>query len=188
MDNQPRVYWLFTFRKCLLSMVFTIKWSLCFCRNQMMGLINYWSEVMHGQILLYCTMILRRDQRRIPGPWSLYTEKDEETCTWTICFPEIMRLIYWIKVNSSVIIFTDHCWSIPFCDKRFQCNILCCIIAFRVWAWFLVRTGKVCQSLEDISTFHSLNSSFNHYWISLSHCLIMLSIQFVHNLSSGFIP
>ena len=103
-------------------------------------------------------------------------------------FPEIMRLIYWVKVNTSMIIFMDHCWSLPFHDKHFQCNLLSCIIAFHVWAWFLVRTGKVCQSLEDIPTCHSLKSSFNHYWMSLSHCLIMLSIQFVHDLSSGFIP
>ena len=132
-------------------------------------------------------MILRRDQRKISGLHSTTWIRTKRLAMSNL-FPEIMRLIYWVKVNSSMIILMDHCWSIPFHDKCFQCNLLCCIIAFHVWAWFLVRTSKVCQSLQNILTCHSLKSSFNHYWISLSHCLIMHSIQFVHDLSSGFIP
>ena len=98
--------------------IVTMKWSLCFCRNQMMGLINYWSEVTHGWILLHYTMILRRDQRRIPGLCTA-TWRRTKRLTTSDLFPEIIRLIYWVKVNSSMIMFTDHCWSIPFHDKCF---------------------------------------------------------------------
>ena len=34
----------------------------------------------------------------------------------------------------------------------------------------------------------SLKSFFNPYWSSLNHCIIMLQIKLVHDLSSGLIP
>ena len=45
--------------------IFTMKWFLCFCRNQTMGLINYWSEVVHGQILLHHTMFLKGSKGKL---------------------------------------------------------------------------------------------------------------------------
>ena len=71
---------------------------------------------------------------------SRYTERMKRLVHRQL-IPEIMRLVYWLKVNSSVTMFTDHCWSIPFRDHCFQSHLLCCIIAFRVWAWFLVSRG-----------------------------------------------
>ena len=183
-DNQPWVYKLCTFRKRLLSVdLHHEKWFLRFCRNQMrmgkgMGLINYWSEVTHGQILLHGTMHLAglstkenpRTLLQLHEEWrrGLYTDNQ---------FPEIMILVYWLKVNSSVIIFTDHLWCIPFCDQCFQCNLFSCITAFRIWAWFLVRTVEISESLLNVSTCLSLKSSFNHYQSSLSCCLIKLQIE-----------
>ena len=131
--------------------------------------------------------LVREEQRKTPGlhpttwrEWrDLYTDN---------LFPEIMRLVYWLKVNLSMTIFTDHLWCIPFHDQCFQCNLLVRIITFHVWAWFPVRTGEIHESLLNVLTCLNLKSSFNHYQSSLSHWLITLQIELIHDLSSGLIP
>ena len=128
------------------------------------------------------------DQRRIPGLRLDYTERGRRDLCTDYPFPEIMILVYWLKVNSSVTIFTDHLWCIPFRDQRFQCILLSAIIAFRIWAWFLVRTVEIRESLLNVSICLSLKSSFNHCQSSLSCCLITLQINLSHGLSSGLIP
>ena len=52
---------------------------------------------------------------------------------------------------------------------------------------FLVRIVEMRESFQDISTCHTLKSSFNHRQSSLSHCLITLQINLSHGLSSGLI-
>ena len=156
-----------------------------------MGLINYWSEVVHGWILLHGTMHLTLGRAEHKGEsqdsaW-LHGEGRRDLHTGNL-FPGIMILVYWLKVNSSMTIIMDHLWCVPFHDQHFQCALLSAISTFRVWAWFLVRTVEIRESLSNVLTCLNLKSSFNHYWFSLSHCLITLQIELVHDLSLGLIP
>ena len=155
MDNQPWVYRLVTFRKCLLSMDLHHKMVLVLLQEPDDGSdkLLKWSCAWVNLTSLYND--LGRNKGKPQDSVQLHGEEQRDLYMDNL-FPEIMRLIYWLKVNSSMIIFTDHLWSISFHDKCFQCNLLSCIITFCVWAWFLVRTGKVCQSLWNISTCHSL--------------------------------
>ena len=152
-----------------------MKWFLCFCKNQMMGLINYWSEVTHRWILLRYMMILMRTKEKSRTLEPLHGEGWRDLYTDNL-FPEIMRLIYWVKVNSSMTTFTDHHWIIPFHDKYFpmQSFILHNCISYMSMISCTVGMEKVCQSLEDILACHSLKSYFNHDWIFLSHTSIMI--------------
>ena len=139
-----------------------------------MGLINYWSEVTHGRILLCGTMNLNRpDQRKTPGLHSNYTEWTKRLVHWQSVSWNNETSLLILKVNSSMTIITDHLWCIPFCDQRFQYNLLSYIIAYHVWAWFSCKDRRnawvpsryldmshpqvILQSLSD-----SLKLLFNH--------------------------
>ena len=141
MDNQPRVYQLVTFHKCLLSMDRHHKMVLVLLQEPDNGSdkLLKWSHAQADLTSLYNDPEkgIKENPRTLEplhreGWRDLYTDN---------LFPEIMRLIYWVKVNSSMTIFMDHLWSIPFHDKCFQCNLLFCIITFCVWAWFLLPFG-----------------------------------------------
>ena len=122
-DDEPAfAWWVPTEVKlCMGRSYFMVQWT---CIGQIKGKLQDF------------TLTTRSGQR------DLYTDNP---------FPEKMRLVYWLKVNSSMTIITDHLWCIPFCDQRFQCNLLSYIIAFCVWTWFLVRAGEMRESLQDTS-------------------------------------
>ena len=164
------------------------------------ALFQSWRTCPEGYRITCLSSPLLKWSHTLVDPTSLYNDLEkgskENLRTLYICTENTKRCAMsknnetnlLVKVNSSMITFMDHSWSIPFHDKHIQCDLLYCIITFCVWAWFLVWSGKTCQSLQAILTCHTLKSSFNHGCISLNCCLAMLSIQFVHDLSSGFIP
>ena len=136
----------------------------------------------------YDDLDLGEEQRKIPGLRLDYAEWTKglvhwQSVSWNNDTSLLAKSEFICDYSHGSLLMYSLSWS------TFPMRFVICLNRIFVYEHdFLVRTVEMRESFQDISTCHTLKSSFNHRQFSLSRCLITFRINLSHGLRLGLIP